>query len=299
MTATAVLLGLAAISPGLAVVLTVLSIPAWVRAFTYSRQWRKAGRPLTPGEQFISFVGSLVVVATMALAVIIAFFSVCFPLGGLVFEGLPTHQAVPFFWGAWGLGIAGSALVGGILLNRLWIAPLRGANGPPTMNVRLMQYSAGVTQALAAVAGGLVGLGIVAAVGLLWRSLRDPNAPHAWTLIPIPGASGQIATYIACAAAGIVGVFAALSLTRRHFTGQIVLVVSVAAALLGLWLGFLWQFPLGSLLIDAGWFAPEQRAALEAVAMLGIMAISAITGGAVTFTLCRMFSARPTVDGRT
>ncbi|MCE9524878.1 MAG: hypothetical protein K8R36_02340, partial [Planctomycetales bacterium] len=71
-TPTAVLLGLAAIAPGQAVVLTVLSIPAWVRAFTYSRQWRKAGRPLTPGEQFVSFVGSLVVVATMALAVIIA-----------------------------------------------------------------------------------------------------------------------------------------------------------------------------------------------------------------------------------
>src|SRR4029079_6669471 len=134
----------------------------------------------------------------MALATIIAFVSICLPLGGLTFEGLPTPLALPLFWGAWGLGIAGGALLGGILLYRLWIAPLRGANGPPTMNVRLVQYAAGVTQALAAVVGALVGLGIVAAVGLVWSSLRDPNAPHAWTVIPVPGASGQTATYIAC-----------------------------------------------------------------------------------------------------
>ena len=298
MTATAVLLGLAAIAPGLAMVMTVLSIPAWIRASTYSRRWRHAGHPLTPGEQFVSFMGSLVVVATMALATIVAFCCVCFPLGALSFEGLPPSLALPLFWGAWGLGIAGSVLLGGILLYRLWIAPLRGADGPPTMNLRLVQYAAGVTRALVAVAGALVGLGIVAAVGLVWSSLRDPNAPHAWTIIPIPGAAGQVATYIACAAAGIVGVIAALSLTRRNFTSQIVLVVCVAAALLGLWLGFPWQFALGSLLIDAGCFAPEQRAALEAAVMLGIMAICATTGGAVTFILCQLFSGAPAADDR-
>jgi hypothetical protein len=299
MTATAVLLGLAAISPGLAVVLTVLSIPAWVRAFTYSRRWRRAGRPLTPGEQFVSFMGSLAVVATMALAVIVAFFSVCFPLGVLSFEGLPPSLAIPLFWGAWILGIAGAVILGGILLNRLWIAPLRGVNSPPTMKIRLGQYAAAVTQALTAVAGAMFGLGLVAAVGLVWRSLRDPIAPHAWTIIPIPGAAGQVATYLACAIAGITGTIAALGLTRGRLTAQIVLVVSTAGALLGLWAGIFWQFALGSLFIDGGWFAPEKRSHVEAAVMLAIMAISAIAGGVTSFILCQMLSGHRVGDGRT
>ena len=298
MTATAVLLGLAAFSPGLAVVLTALSIPAWVRAYTYSRRWRQAGRPLTPGEQFVSFMGSLAVVATIALAVIVAFFSICFPLGALAFEGLQPAQALPLFVGAWGLGIAGAVLLGSILLYRLWIAPLRGVDSPPTMKIRLQQYAAGVTQALSAIAGALVGLGIVVAVGLVWRSLRDPMAPHAWTIIPIPGAAGQAATYFACATAGIAGVIAALWFTHRRLTPQIVLVVSVVAALLGLWAGILGQFALGSLLIDVGWFAPEQRPAIETALLLAIVAFVAIAGGVGSFLLCRKFSGRRAAEGR-
>lgn len=298
MTATAVLLGLAAFSPGLAVVLTALSIPAWIRAFTYSRRWRQAGQPLTSGEQFVSFMGSLAVVATLALAVIVAFFSICFPLGALSIEGLPTSLAVPLFWGAWGLGIAGAIILGGILLHRLWIAPLRGANSPPTMKARLGQYAAGVTQALTAVAGALIGLGVVAAVGLVWRSLRDPNAPHAWTMIPIPGAAGQIATYLSCAVAGIVGIIAALGLTRRRYIAQIVLVVSVAAGIAGIGLGILWQFALGSILFDTGWFVPEQRATVEMVVLLAVAALGAIAGGVSSFILCRMLSGGRAVEGR-
>jgi len=291
-TSTAVFLGLAAIAPGLAIVLALLSIPAWVRAVTYSRRWRKTGRPLTPLQQLSSFVGSLVVLVTMLLAVTIAFFSVCLPLGALTIEGLPLWLAVPLFYGGWGLGIAAGSLLGGILLYRLWIAPLMTAGAPPTMRVRLAQFVTGVTQALTAIAGAFVGLGIVAAVSLVWR-LLDPTVHDTWTPIPIPGAAGQVSSYFACSLSGLVGVITALWLTRRRFVAQIILVVSVAGALLGLWLGVVWQFALSSGLIDAGWFAEEQRTALETAVLVGMITAGAITGGLSTFILCRTYLKSP------
>jgi|SRR5581483_4057748 len=76
-TLAAVCVGVFLFSPGLGILLGVFAIPALVRTFIDVTQYKRAGAPLGLAGKLASFALSLLVVAAVAIAGCVAFFTVC------------------------------------------------------------------------------------------------------------------------------------------------------------------------------------------------------------------------------
>jgi hypothetical protein len=74
----ALFLGILREAPGLAVLLLVLGTPALIRTWFASSRQRALGQPMSRGERWIAFAGSLGVVAATGLAASAAFAALCF-----------------------------------------------------------------------------------------------------------------------------------------------------------------------------------------------------------------------------
>ncbi|MCA9190521.1 MAG: hypothetical protein KDB03_02115 [Planctomycetales bacterium] len=64
-------------SPGLGLLVVLLATPAFVRTAVAARRRSTVGAPLSAGEKFLSFIGSLLVVITVAISAGVAFFLTC------------------------------------------------------------------------------------------------------------------------------------------------------------------------------------------------------------------------------
>ena len=73
----AVCLGLWAIAPGLAVVVSVVALPALARTFTASARRKARGERLTPLQNLATFAGSVAAVIVAGIAAILAFGVTC------------------------------------------------------------------------------------------------------------------------------------------------------------------------------------------------------------------------------
>jgi hypothetical protein len=114
----AVCLGVAREAPGLGIALGVVSTPALVRTVFAARRRESTGRPMSVGEKFVAFLGSIAVVVTLCAASGAAFVAICFPIGLASFStsrGGGGGVAIAFT-----LGIVAGLVVIFFLARRLW-----------------------------------------------------------------------------------------------------------------------------------------------------------------------------------
>jgi len=122
----AICLGIAAIAPGLAIVLAVLAVPALIRTSGILGRRQQRGVMSNFVEKILLFVGSFGVILVIVVSVVITFFAICFG-GGLgtlsVFEFLGksnfTDPGLAILFG-FVVGIAASLWVLIKLARRLW-----------------------------------------------------------------------------------------------------------------------------------------------------------------------------------
>ncbi|HZL89594.1 MAG TPA: hypothetical protein VFB96_14615 [Pirellulaceae bacterium] len=144
-TGVCVWLGVTVQWPPVGIVLAILAVPAVARSWWYQRAWRKAGKPQTPAQAAISFLGSLLVVVTIAAAGLfalataghVALVASCSPLEKTSFGSGLIVTWVFVLAPALGLFIAG------LLLWRLWIKQVRQSRSsgrPPTAKERVVAF---------------------------------------------------------------------------------------------------------------------------------------------------------------
>ena len=113
----AVFFGVLAMAPGLAILLAVLSVPAFVRTGLVVHRRSQLGKPVSAARKFLWFLGSLTVTTTVVTVVLFAsvgtFCAVC--LGGASVVNDP-NKPVPF-----ALLAAGIATITAIVLSAKWI----------------------------------------------------------------------------------------------------------------------------------------------------------------------------------
>jgi hypothetical protein len=121
-TLTAVLLGVAAMAPGLGIALAVLAAPALVRTANVAVRRRRRGEPLSARAKMWVFGGTLGLLAIVGTAAAAAFVVTCYPLGflGFAWGYGGSGWGVFVFFMAW---VAGAAVV--ILVLRLLFRSFR------------------------------------------------------------------------------------------------------------------------------------------------------------------------------
>jgi len=125
MTLVAVCAGVTRLSPGLGIAFAVISAPAFLRTAVAARRKRREGSRWSPIDKAVAFVGSLLVVVTVAISAGVAFYLTCWVgfCGTLalsdVAPGKDMLQDASLGAGVL-LGVIVGILVGGFLLWRLW-----------------------------------------------------------------------------------------------------------------------------------------------------------------------------------
>lgn len=84
-TLAAVVLGAAAIAPGLGIGLAILAAPALIRTAVVASRQRSAGHPLDLRTKAWIFVGTLGILTVIVTATAAAFVATCFPIGAAAF----------------------------------------------------------------------------------------------------------------------------------------------------------------------------------------------------------------------
>ncbi len=112
----AVCLGVTVEVPGLGILLIVLAAPALVRTLLNVSHSKAEGVTLTLPQKAALFLGSLGIVALIALGALIAFVITCVPAG---FVGIETDGNVGIVL-AIGAGLIAAGAAGFFLARRLW-----------------------------------------------------------------------------------------------------------------------------------------------------------------------------------
>ena len=228
-TGVCVWLGVTVQWPPVGIVLAVLAVPAAARAWWYQRAWRKVGQPLTPAQAALSFLGSLLVVVTIAGAALfalataghVALVASCSPLDNTTFG-----SGLIMTW-VFVLAPALALFIGGMLLWRLWIKQVRqrrSSGNPLTAKERCLTF----VHALLITASTLAAAG-ASGFPMLWR-LRESKIDYAnprdaemvWPLVWLVALAGFIG-----------GGTVAYRFSRRN----LLLAGRVAATCVGIWLG--------------------------------------------------------------
>lgn len=110
MTLAAILLSLFTISPGLGILLGILSAPAAIRTAVLAMRREAAGRPMTVESKVTVFLGTAGIVLIFVVAALAAFVATCFPLGLAAFGANAGGLVVVAFLA--GLLASGLALYG-------------------------------------------------------------------------------------------------------------------------------------------------------------------------------------------
>ena len=108
-TYVAVLCGVFTIAPGWALVLVLLTLPAFIRTAFVARRERGRGRPMDMAEKTLVFLATTGFVIGLVIAMAIAFYATCW--GGL-FAGMFGHEIVT---SQSGFGSLGTGLIVGVI----------------------------------------------------------------------------------------------------------------------------------------------------------------------------------------
>ena len=115
-TLIAVCLGVTMQSPGIGIALSILSVPALIRAIGIRLRRKAGGKAMTAGEKILTFVTSLAVVTTMAAAGVVAFTTICFPTALVAVD----TESVVLMVAAWVIGLLVALAVVFFLGRLLW-----------------------------------------------------------------------------------------------------------------------------------------------------------------------------------
>jgi hypothetical protein len=119
-TLVAVVMGVAGVAPGLAILLAILSLPAALRTIgMVGRRTRQSGRSPTVGEKVELFAASLGIVFVIFIGAAAAFTATCFPLGLAGFAANGENMSGAFIIAIL-VGIVAGAIAAYFLIRALW-----------------------------------------------------------------------------------------------------------------------------------------------------------------------------------